>query len=304
MASDRKIIAVVGATGLQGGGVVNALKVQGTFAVRALTRKPESYSGPADEAIRADLDQPETLKAAFAGAYGVFVVTNFWDKGGEHVDEIAQGKAAVQAAKDAGVEHFVWSTLPDVEAISGGKYKVPHFTGKANVNQFVKQASFRYHTLVEAPFYYQNLRGIMAPQPQEDGRKAWVLPIASSAKGFHMGDIHELGHIVAAAFARPDQAGDGQPLALAGDLLSFDDVVSTLNAQGHNVAFQQVSGEVFAGFFPGADEMVQMLGYFAEHTYMGPDADAKIRRAQTLIDGDFTDFTRWAQTHYPVNSAS
>jgi uncharacterized protein YbjT (DUF2867 family) len=79
----------------------------------------------AEEVVAADLAKPETLKAAFAGAHGVFLVTSFQEAG---TDELKQATAAIRAAKDAGVKHFIWSTLPDVEAISGGKFNVPHFT--------------------------------------------------------------------------------------------------------------------------------------------------------------------------------
>src|SRR5229473_6402448 len=116
--SNKKLIAVVGATGQQGGAVVRALQADKQFKVRALTRNPAKHSEPADEVIQADLSRPETLKAAFEGAHGVFLVTNFWQEG---TDEVKQATAAVRAAKDAGVKHFIWSTLPDVEAISAGK---------------------------------------------------------------------------------------------------------------------------------------------------------------------------------------
>ena len=153
----RKLIAVIGATGQQGGAVVRALQAQGQFKVRALTRHPGKHRGLADEVVEADLDRPETLDAAFAGAHGVFLVTNFWEPG---TDEIKQATAAVRAAKEAGVRHFIWSTLPDVEKISGGKLHVPHFTGKAKVDRIVKEAGFAHHTFVVAPFFYQNLVGL------------------------------------------------------------------------------------------------------------------------------------------------
>src|SRR5258706_5387585 len=124
--NDKKLIAVIGATGQQGGGVVRALRATGQFKVRALSRNPGKHRELADEVVEADLNQPETLKAAFEEAHGVFLVTNFREKG---ADELKQATAAVRAAKDAGVKHFVWSTLPDVEAISGGKFAVPPFTG-------------------------------------------------------------------------------------------------------------------------------------------------------------------------------
>src|SRR6476620_6780916 len=143
LSNDRKPIAVIGATGQQGGGVVRALKAGGQFKVRALTRKPGKHRELAEEVVEADLDRPETLKAAFEGAHGVFLVTTSWLEG---TDELKQATAAVHAAKDAGVKHFIWSTLPDVEAISGGKFDVPHFTGKDKADRVVEEAGFVNHT--------------------------------------------------------------------------------------------------------------------------------------------------------------
>src|SRR6266404_1077688 len=111
--NEKKLIAVMGATGQQGGGVIRALQASGQFNVRALTRDPGKHRELAEEVVEADLDQPETLNAAFEGADGVFLVTNFWAYGG--ADELKQATAAIRAAKDAGVKHFIWSTLPDVE---------------------------------------------------------------------------------------------------------------------------------------------------------------------------------------------
>src|SRR5258708_38487009 len=108
---NKKTIVIIGATGAQGKGIVNALVNEGTFNVRAITRNPEKYSGKAPEVVFGDLNNVQSLKDAFKNAYGVFAVTNFW----ESADEITQGKNAVDAAKAAGVKHFVWSTLPDVE---------------------------------------------------------------------------------------------------------------------------------------------------------------------------------------------
>ena len=149
-------------------------------------------------------------------------------------------------AKDAGVKHFIWSTLPDVEAISGGKFHVPHFTGKAKIDRIVKEAGFANHTFVIAPFFYQNLVGALAPQKQADGSLGWALPLDPTVRGIHMGDITELGNIVAGAFAHPDQAGHGEYLPLVGDFMSFNEIVDTLNRQGHNFSFKQVPTDVFA----------------------------------------------------------
>src|SRR5713101_6147641 len=138
LSNNKKLIAVIGATGHQGGGVLRALQTRGQFKVRALTRNPDKHRELAEEVVEADLDKPETLKAAFEGAHGGFLVTNFWAYGG--ADELKQATAAVRAAMDAGVKHFTWSTLPDVEAISGGKFNVHHFTGKAKIDRVVQEA--------------------------------------------------------------------------------------------------------------------------------------------------------------------
>jgi uncharacterized protein YbjT (DUF2867 family) len=298
--NNRKLIAVIGATGQQGGAVLHALKAGGQFKVRALTRHPDKHRALAEEVVEADLDRPETLKAAFKGAHGVFLVTNFWEKG---TGELKQATAAIRAAQEAGVKHFVWSTLPDVEAISGGKFHVPHFTDKAKVDRVVKEAGFAHHTFVIAPFFYQNLAGILAPQKQEDGTLGWALPIDPTVRAIHMGDITELGAIVAGAFAHPDEAGNGAYLPLVGDFMSFNEVVDTLNRQGHRFSVKQVPKEVFATFFPGADEVAEMFSYFRAHTYLGSDSRNKIALANKIAGRQPTNFATWARVNFPVWTA-
>jgi uncharacterized protein YbjT (DUF2867 family) len=294
--TNKKPIAVVGATGQQGGAVVRALQADKQFKVRALTRNPAKHRELADEVIQADLNRPETLAAAFEGAHGVFLVTNFW-KG---TDEVEQATAAVRAAKDAGVKHVVWSTLPDVEAISGGKFHVPHFTGKAKVDRIVKEAEFANHTFVIAPFYYQNLIGVLAPQKQADGSVGWTLPLDPTVRSIHMGDITGLGDIVAGAFARPDQAGHGEYLPLVGDFVSFNEIIDTLNRQGHNFSFNHVPKEVFAGLFPGAAEIAEMFDYFQTHTYLGSDSRDQIALANKIAGRHPTGFSAWARGNFPA----
>ena len=295
--TNKNLIAVVGATGQQGGAVVRALQANKQFKVRALTRNPDEHPQVGDEIIKADLNRPETLKPAFEGAHGVFLVTNFW-KGG--TDEVDQATAAVRAAKDAGVKHFVWSTLPDVEAISGGKFYVPHFTGKAKVDRIVKEAGFANHTFVIAPFYYQNLIGVLAPQKPTDGSVGWALPLDPTVRSIHMGDITEFGHIVAGAFAHPDQAGHGEYLPLVGDFMRFNEIVDTLNRQGHNFSFNQVPKEVFAGLFAGAAEIAEMFDYFQTHTYLGSDSRDQIALANKIAGRQPTKFSAWARVNFPA----
>jgi uncharacterized protein YbjT (DUF2867 family) len=298
--NDRKLIAVIGATGQQGGAVLRGLQASGQFQVRALTRDPGKHRKLAEEVVEADLDRPETLRAAFEGAHGVFLVTSFWEEG---TDELKQATAAVRAAKDAGVQHFIWSTLPDVEAISGGKFHLPHFTSKARVDRIVKEAGFAHHTFVIAPFFYQNLAGAMAPQKQEDGSLGWALPLDPTVRGIHMGDIRELGDIVAGAFAHPDQAGRGEYLPLVGDFMSFNEIIDTLNRQGHQFSFKQVPKEVFATFFPGAAEIAAMFAYFQAHTYLGSDSRDQIALANKIAGRQPSKFATWARANFPLQAA-
>ncbi|MDB6012195.1 MAG: NmrA/HSCARG family protein [Gammaproteobacteria bacterium] len=301
MSNTQKIIAVAGATGQQGGAVVRALRASGRFKVRALTRNPAKHPQLADEVVHADLSRPETLKAAFAGAHGVFMVTNFGEAG---TDEPRQALAAVHAAKDAGVQHFIWSTLPNVETISRGELDVPHFTNKAKVERIVTEAEFAHHTFVIAPFYYQNLLGVMAPRTQPDGAVGWALPLDPQPRVIHMGDITELGQVVAGAFSQPELAGHGEHLPLVGDFLSFNEILVTLNRQGHNFSFKQVPKELFAGWFPGAKEIAEMLAYFEAHTYLGADSRDAIALANKVAGQQPTKFAAWARANISIPAAA
>ncbi len=286
---EKRTIVVIGATGSQGKGVVNALVNEGAFNVRAITRNPGNYSGKAHEVVFGDLNNLQSLKDAFKNAYGVFVVTNFW----EGADEIAQGKNAIDAAKAAGIEHFVWSTLPDVESISNGEFEVPHFSGKAKVDDLVKNAGFKYSTFVQPPFYFQNLVGMSGPQPKQDGTTGWTLPIDPTKKVIHMADINDLGKVVAGAFLQPEKVGHGNYIALATELNSFHDIINAFKANGKEYSFSQVPVEVFSTFFEGAKEVAEMFGYFEKHTYMGPNSKPQIELAKEIATKEFVPLQQW-----------
>jgi uncharacterized protein YbjT (DUF2867 family) len=285
----KKTIAVIGATGSQGKAVVNALINQGTYNVRAMTRNPEKYSGKAHEVTQADLNDLSSLKGAFKNAYGVFAVTNFW----ETADEIAQAKNAIEAAKATGVQHFIWSTLPDVKMISKGAFEVPHFTNKAKVDDLVKSAGFKYSTFVQPPFYYQNLTGAISPQPMQDGSIGWTIPIDPTKKVIHMSDINDLGKVVVGAFLYPEKVGSGSYLSLATELNSFNDIIKAYKAIGKEYSFTQVPSELFSTFFDGAKEIAEMLGYFEKHTYMGPDSERQIEMAKEIATDELVSFNEW-----------
>ena len=297
----KQVVAVLGGTGQQGGGVVDALLGAGKFAVRVASRNPASDAARAlavrgVEVVQADLLDPSSLRSALAGAHGAFVVTNFWDPA-QMPRETEIGRAAVQAARAAGVEHLIWSTLPDSEKLTGERLKVVHFTGKARVDAAVKAAGFARHTFVMAPMYYQNLLTMMAPQTLPNGGRGWAAPIDPGARVMHAGDVTEVGRVVAAAFAAGAKLPDGSYLAPCGGIYSFNDFVDTLNKQGHKLQVVQVPPAVYDGFYPGASEMREMFQYFAESTYFGPERERYIAAANALVPGGFTNFADWARVH-------
>ncbi len=150
----------------------------------------------------------ETLQSAFAGAHGVFLCLCAGAGRGRR-------KQALEGDKEAGVQHFIWSTLRTWK-ISGGKLDVPHFTNKAERSH--REGLDSRTTFVIAPFFYQNLVGAMAPQKQADGTLGWALPLDPKPRVLHMGDITELGYIVVGAFLQ-QRAGRGEYLPLVGDFL-------------------------------------------------------------------------------------
>jgi hypothetical protein len=119
-----------------------------------------------------------------------------------------------------------------------------------------------------------------------------------------MGDISELGDIVAGAFAQPDQAGHGEYLPLVGDFMSFSEIIDTLKQQGHNFSFNQVPQEVFAGFFPGAAEIAEMFAYFQVHTYLGSDSREEIALANKTAGKTATKFSVWSRVNFPASATA
>ena len=295
----KPVVGVIGGTGLQGGGVVDALLAKGEFAVRVASRNPASDAGRALTArgvqvVKADLLEPGSLKAVFEGAHGAFLVTNFWDPG-QGPRETDVGAAAVKAARAAGVSHLIWSTLPDCEKLTGGRLKVVHFTAKAHVDAAVEAAGFARHTFVEAPFYFQNFLGVMGPQPLPNGGRGWAVPMDPALRVIHAGDVSEVGGAVAAAFAAGDRLANGSYLAVSGGVYSWNDFISTLTTLGHKLEVMQVPAEAYDGFYPGAHEMREMFQYFAEHTYFGPNREKHTAAANAIVPGGFTGFANWAR---------
>jgi uncharacterized protein YbjT (DUF2867 family) len=300
----KKMIAVVGATGAQGGGLVRAIQDDpgAEFAARALTRKTTGDKARAlaqagVEVVAADLDDPASLGKAFAGAYGAFCVTNFW----EHFSpekEVAQARNMAQAAKDAGVKHVIWSTLEDTRLkvpLSDSrmptlkeKYKVPHYDGKGEANAIFKQLGVP-TTYLNTSFYWDNLIYFgSGPKPGPDGKLALTLPMGDKKlPGMAAEDI---GRCALGVFKRPDLIG--KSVGIAGEHLTGTQMAEALTkALGQPVVYNAVTPDVYRGFgFPGADDLGNMFQYKAdfEKEYCGARDLAFSRslnpRLQTFVE--------------------
>lgn len=304
--SDRKIIAVIGATGAQGGGLVRAIlaDADGEFTARAVTRNVESDKARAlaeagAEVVAADLDDLDSLERAFEGAYGVYCVTNFW----EHFDpekEMQQAKNLAQAAKSTGVQHAIWSTLEDTRRwipldddrmpTLMGKYKVPHFDAKGESNAIFTQLGVP-TTFLRTSFYWDNLIAFgMGPQRGEDGKLAFNLP---------MGDLklpgiaaEDIGRCAYGIFL---ENGDliGKTIGIVGENLSGAEMAAALTeAFGEEVAYNAVPFDVYRGLgFPGADDLGNMfqVKHDFQEAYLG-NRDQDFSR---ILNPDLQTFAAW-----------
>jgi len=274
--SDKKIIAVLGATGVQGGGLVRAIchDKDGGFAARALTRNVTSDKAKAlaklgAEVVAADVDDPASLKKAFAGAYGAFCVTFFW----AHLkpeQEIAEAKSMAQAAKQAGLKHVIWSTLEDTRKwvpLSDnrmptlmGKYKVPHFDGKGEADKVFTEAGVP-TTFLLTSFYYDNLIHFgMGPKKGPDGKLVFAMPMGDKQLPLIAG-----GDIGACALGiyKKGQEYIGKTVGVAAEHLTGAQMAAALaKALGQEVLYQAVPHDMYrqAGF-PGAEDLGNMFQF-------------------------------------------
>ncbi len=274
--ADKKIIAVIGATGAQGGGLVRAIvnDKSSPFTARALTRdvnsdKARALAALGAEVVAADVDDLESLKREFAGAYGAYCVTFFWD----HMSpdkEIAEARAMAHAAKHAGLQHVIWSTFEDTRKwvplsdnrmpTLQGKYKVPHFDGKAEANAAFTEIGVP-TTFLLTSFYWDNLIYAGAgPKKGPDGKLAITFPMGDKKlPGIAAEDIGKCAYGI---FKRGREF-IGKTVGVAGEHLTGAQMAAALTkALGQVVRYNEVPPDVYRSFgFPGADETGNMFQF-------------------------------------------
>jgi uncharacterized protein YbjT (DUF2867 family) len=305
-----KRITVFGATGAQGGGLARAIldDPNGGFSVRAVTRnvdsdKARALAAAGAEVVAADLDDPASVTRAMQGAYGAYCVTNFW----EHFSpekELSQAHNLAQAAKAAGVQHVIWSTLEDTRRkvplddarmpTLMGRYKVPHFDAKGEADAFFREAGVP-TTFLLTSFYWDNLIHFgMEPKPGADGVLQFVLPMDDAKlPGIAAEDI---GRSAYGIFKAGPEA-IGKAIGIAGEHLSGAEMASELSvALGREVRHAAVTPAQYRDFgFPGADDLGNMFQYKRDF-----EADFRAPRdveATRRLNPRLQSFAQWLQAN-------
>lgn len=304
--SDKKIIAVMGATGAQGGGLVRAIAANPNsgFTARAITRdvntdKAKALAALGVEVVAANIDDVESLKKAFSGAHGVFGVTFFWDHF-DPVKETAQGKGMADAAKAAGVKHFIWSSLEDTRNFMSlddtrmptlhGKYKVPHLDSKGEVDPYFAQIGLP-TTVLWTSFYWENFIYFgMGPQKGQDGNLSLVIPMGDKKlPGIAAEDI---GKCALGIFMRGDEF-IGKTVGIAGGHQTGKEYAEGMSAAiGKQINHVSVPFDVYRGFgFPGAEDVGNMFQF--KHDFQEQFVNVRDLDLSRKLNPELKSYSQW-----------
>ena len=313
--TDKKVIAVIGATGAQGGGLVRAILADpdGGFAVRALTRNSQAPTAQhlaalGAEVVEADIRDEASLAKAFDGAYGAFVVTNYWEHGSP--DQEKQDVAGIaKAAGAAGLAHVIWSTLDDSREHIPlhdqrmptllDTYKVPHFDAKAEADAYFTDADVP-TTFLRTTFYWENLLTAMKPQRGADGRLTLALAMAGSElSGIAAEDI---GRTAYGIFKR-GRSLIGQTVSIAGEHLTGTQMAEIFSkVLGEQVTYLPIPFDTFrAQPFPMAVELGNMFQFYAQVPQFKDARDLDTIRD---LNPHLQTFEQWLTAHKDAFSAA
>lgn len=308
--SEKKIIAVVGATGAQGGGLVRAIlnDPDGGFAVRAITRdvdsdKAKALAAMGAEVVAGDVDDVESLTKAFEGAYGAFCVTFFWNHFSPE-KELENARNMAQAAKNAGVQHVIWSTLEDTRKrvpldddrmpTLMGKYKVPHFDAKGEADGVFTELGVP-TTFLLTSFYWDNFIGFgMGPQAGADGSLSVTLPMGDKKlPGIAADDIGKSAYGI---FKKGNEY-IGKYVGISGGHLTGEEMAASFSrVLGRPVSYNAVPPEVYRSFdFPGADDLGNMFQFKRdfEETFCA----ARDLEQSRELNPEIQTFDTWLEKH-------
>lgn len=274
--STKKIIAVIGATGAQGGGLARAIlnDPRSEFSVRALTRNVQSDKAKAlaalgAEVVTADMDDADSIHKAFTGAYGAFCVTSFWEHFSPEKEQV-QARAMAKAAKDVGLKHVIWSTLEDSRKwipleddrmpTLMEKYKVPHFDGKGEADQAFRTLQVPTTFLLTSAYFENMIYFGMGPKKNAEGQYEVTLPMGDEKLPWI--GVEDIGKCAYGIFKQGAPL-IGKTVGIAGEHLTGDELAAGLSsALGIDVAYNAVDPSVYRSFgFPGADDLGNMFQF-------------------------------------------
>jgi len=275
--ASKKIITVFGATGAQGGGLVRSIlnDKHGEFAARAVTRdinsdKAKALAALGAEVVAGDVDDAASVDKALEGAYGAYFVTFFWNHFSPEI-EFAQAETFANAAKKAGLQHAIWSTLEDTREFVPlhddrmptikEKYKVPHFDAKGEADKFFIEAGVP-TTFLYPSFYWENLIYFGAgPKKAADGKLHLTLPIGDAKMGGIAAE--DIGKSAYGIFKKGKEM-IGKKVGLAGEQLTGEEMAAELSkALGQPVIYNKIPASVYRSFgFPGADDLGNMFQFY------------------------------------------
>jgi uncharacterized protein YbjT (DUF2867 family) len=304
--AEKKIIAVVGSTGSQGGGLIRAILAdrEGGFQARALTRdvrsdKSKALAKAGAEIVAADLNDLDSIKKAFDGAYGAYCVTFFWDHFSPE-KEILHAGAMAKAAKEVGIRHVIWSTLEDTRKwvpLSDnrmptlmGKYKVPHLDAKGEANRVFTDMGLRV-TFLLTSFYWDNFISF-GMGPKRTANSDFVLSLPIGEKKLAGIAAEDIGKCAYGIFQR-EKEFVGKTVGIAGEHLTGAQMAEKMGrAAGKPVRFQDIPPEVYRGLgFPGAQDLGNMFQFYRdfEEIFCGA-RDPRISRS---LNPELQDFDGW-----------
>ncbi|KAL8833428.1 MAG: hypothetical protein Q9170_004271 [Blastenia crenularia] len=299
--SDKKVFVVFGATGNQGGSVINSVlsdpAAAKEFRIRGITRDPSKPNAQAlaargVECVTGDINDKASLTKALTGAHSVYAVTNYWEKMDDKL-EVQQGKNIADVCKDVGVQHLIWSGLIDVTKLSNGKYpNVYHFDSKAYIETYIRDIGVPSSTFMPG-FYMSNLETMFNPAPQPPHTYTFAMPMPPTTPIPFFDAAADTGKFVKAMVMKRDQVLGKRVLA-ATDYYTAESVPKIFSEvkkeDGKGAQFVTIDKDTFKGFLTGAgmpdfaaQELYENMAFLDEFGYYGKES---LDWSHSLLDGE------------------